>query len=155
MLSSSSLAYSHAPYQASENGFEGLCSVFITAAFAFTGIEFVVIAATEADNPRKTVLTASKQVFWHISLFCVVSLFILSLIVPSNDLHLGGASGANSKYSLFVCACTLAGIEVLSHAFNAVVTLSVANSCPHGLWINAHGLGPCLAQHFTSDLYPH
>jgi amino acid transporter len=52
------------------NGFKGLCSVFVTAAFSFAGTELVGLCAAETDNPRKTLPTAVKQVFWRI---CLVS----------------------------------------------------------------------------------
>ncbi len=126
--------YWQAPYEAFKNGFKGFCSVFVTAAFAFTGTELVGLAAAEADNPRKSLPTATKQVFWRISLFYVVSLLILGLIVPSNDPQLSQASGANSKYSPFVRGIKVAGISVLPDIFNAVITLSVisvANSCTY------------------------
>lgn len=44
------------------NGFKGLCSTFVTAAFAFAGTELVGLAAAETENPRKTLPTAIKQV---------------------------------------------------------------------------------------------
>jgi len=50
------------------NGFKGLCSVFVTAAFAFSGTELVGLAAAETENPRKSLPKAVKQVFWRISL---------------------------------------------------------------------------------------
>lgn len=36
------------------NGFQGVCSVFVTAAFAFSGTELVGLAASETPNPRDT-----------------------------------------------------------------------------------------------------
>ncbi len=44
------------------NGFKGLCSTFVTAAFAFGGTELVGLAAAETENPRKALPTAIKQV---------------------------------------------------------------------------------------------
>jgi yeast amino acid transporter len=44
------------------NGFKGLCSVFVTAAFSFAGTELVGLAAAETANPRKSLPTACKQV---------------------------------------------------------------------------------------------
>lgn len=44
------------------HGFKGLCSVFVTAAFAFAGTELVGLAAAETANPRKSLPTAIKQV---------------------------------------------------------------------------------------------
>jgi yeast amino acid transporter len=48
------------------NGFQGLCSVFVTAAFAFSGTELVGLAASETPNPRKTMPGAVKGTFWRI-----------------------------------------------------------------------------------------
>lgn len=50
------------------NGFKGLCSVIVTAAFAFAGTELVGLAAAETHNPTKSIPTAVKQVFWRIAL---------------------------------------------------------------------------------------
>lgn len=50
------------------NGFKGLCSVFVTAAFSFSGTEMVGLCAAETANPRKTLPSAIKQVFWRILL---------------------------------------------------------------------------------------
>ncbi|KAG6364902.1 hypothetical protein INS49_006506 [Diaporthe citri] len=118
-----------------QNGFNGFCSVFVVAAFAFGGTELVGLAAAESANPRKAIPLATKQVFWRIFFFYVVNLFIVGLIIPSNDERLLGSSGANTKASPFVLAIEDAGIKVLPSIFNAVITLaviSVANSCTFG-----------------------
>jgi amino acid transporter len=117
------------------NGFNGFCSVFVNAAFSFAGTELTGLAAAEATDPRKSIPLATKQVFWRITFFYVVSLLILGLIVPSDSDVLLGSSGANTKASPFVLAFQLAGIKVLPSIFNAVITLSVisvANSCMFG-----------------------
>jgi len=123
--------YWHEP-GAFRNGFQGFCSVFVTAAFAFGGTELVGLAAAEAANPRKTLPTATKQVFWRITFFYVVSLFIVGLILPSDSPDLLGSSGANTKASPFVLAIEAANVKGLPSVFNAVITISVisvANSC--------------------------
>lgn len=48
------------------DGFKGFCSVFVTAAFSFSGTELVGLAAAETENPRKTLPRATKQVFWRV-----------------------------------------------------------------------------------------
>lgn len=141
--------YWHNP-GAFNNGFKGFCSVFVTAAFAFGGTELVGLAAAESANPRKTIPKATKQVFWRISLFYIISLFILGLIVPSDNDNLSQASGGNTRYSPFVLSFQLAGIKVLPSIFNAVITISVisvANSCTYGSTrtiqaLCAQGMGP-------------
>ena len=125
--------YWHNP-GAFRNGFKGFCSVFVTASFAFGGTELVGLAAAETANPIKAIPRATRQVFWRISFFYVVNLFILGLIVPSDSDVLLGSSGANTKASPFVLAITLAGIKALPSIFNAVITisvLSVANSATY------------------------
>ncbi|KAI1059007.1 hypothetical protein LB507_004093 [Fusarium sp. FIESC RH6] len=115
--------------------FKGFCAVFVVAAFAFGGTEMVGLAAAETADPRKSVPTASKQVFWRIALFYVINLFIVGTILRSDDTRLLGASGANTKASPFVLAIQDAGIKVLPSIFNAVITisvLSVANTCTFG-----------------------
>ncbi|TVY44436.1 putative amino-acid permease [Lachnellula subtilissima] len=141
--------YWHKP-GAFRNGFKGFCSVFVTAAFAFGGTELVGLAAAESANPRKTIPKATKQVFWRITLFYVLGLFLLGLIVPSDNEDLSSASGGNTRYSPFVLSFQLAGIKILPSIFNAVITISVisvANSSIYGSTrtiqaLSAQGMGP-------------
>ncbi|KAJ9142101.1 General amino-acid permease GAP1 [Pleurostoma richardsiae] len=116
------------------NGFKGLCSVFVTAAFAFAGTELVGLAAAETANPRKSLPTAIKQVFWRITLFYVVALALVGLLVPYTDERLLGAS-TDSNASPFVIAIQDAGIDVLPSVMNAVImiaVISVGNSSVFG-----------------------
>ena len=119
------------------NGFKGLCSVFVTAAFSFTGTELIGLAAAETANPRKSLPTAIKQVFWRITIFYVVALLLVGLLVPHNDrrLLISNPSDADAKASPFVIAIEEAGIQVLPSVMNAVIliaVLSVGNSAVFG-----------------------
>ncbi|CAK1368072.1 General amino-acid permease GAP1 [Cercospora beticola] len=119
-----------------KNGFKGLCSVFVTAAFAFAGTELVGLAAAETENPRKSLPTAVKQVFWRIALFYLVSLTIVGLLVPYDDRRLvNGSSSYDAKASPFVISIVNAGISGLPSVFNVVImiaVLSVGNSSIYG-----------------------
>lgn len=127
--------YWHSP-GAFNHGFKGLCSTFVTAAFAFAGTELVGLAAAETQNPRKTLPVATKQVFWRITLFYVVSVFIVGTLVPyTNPRLLSGTSDYDAKASPFVISIENAGIEVLPSVMNAVIlvsVLSVGNSAIYG-----------------------
>jgi amino acid transporter len=126
--------YWQEPEQAFRNGFKGFCSVFVTASFAFGGTELTGLAAAEAADPRKQIPKATKQVFWRITFFYVVNLFILGLIIPSSSDVLLDSSGANTKASPFVLAIVMAGVKGLPSVFNAVITMaviSVANSATY------------------------
>jgi len=117
------------------HGFKGLCSVFVTAAFSFAGTELVGLAAAEAANPRKVLPTAIKQVFWRICLFYMVSLTLVSVLVPYGDARLLGSEGGGAKASPFVVAINNAGISGLPSVMNVVIliaVLSVGNSSIYG-----------------------
>lgn len=109
--------------------------MFVTASFAFAGTELVGLAAAETANPRKSLPTAVKQVFWRICLFYIVSLTIVGLLVPYDDPRLIGESKSDAKASPFVIAITNAGITGLDSVMNVVImiaVLSVGNSSVYG-----------------------
>src|SRR5271170_4741684 len=118
------------------NGFQGVCAVFVTAAFAFGGTELVGLAAAECEDPRRTLPRATKQVFWRITIFYMVSRTIVGCLVPyTNPQLLNGASSVDVKASPFVIAIQNAGISVLPSIFNVVIlisVLSVGNSSTYG-----------------------
>jgi yeast amino acid transporter len=113
-----------------------LCSVFVTAAFAFAGTELVGLAAAETANPRKSLPTAVKQVFWRILLFYIVSLTLVGLLVRyDNPQLLNGSGSADAKASPFVISIQQAGISGLPSVMNVVImiaVLSVGNSSIYG-----------------------
>jgi len=118
------------------HGFKGLCSVFVTAAFSFSGTELVGLAAAETENPRIALPTAVKQVFWRIALFYLVSLTIVGVLVPYDDPSLlNGTSSADANASPFVIAVRNAGIDAVPSIMNVVIliaVLSVGNSSVYG-----------------------
>ena len=110
--------------------------MFVTAAFAFAGTELVGLAAAETANPRKSLPTAVKQVFWRITLFYIVSLTLVGLLVPYTEERLLTASASSdAKASPFVIAINNAGISGLDSVMNVVImiaVLSVGNSSIYG-----------------------
>lgn len=124
----------HTPWTAFLNGFQGFCTVFVTASFAYTGTELTGLAAAESANPLKEIPKASKQVVWRLAIFYIINLFLVGLIVPADSPEYSGP-GSTSRHSPFVIAIQLAGIKVLPSIFNAVIlisVMSVANSCTYG-----------------------
>lgn len=106
----------------------------MTASFAYSGTELTGLAAAEAEDPRKEIPKATRQVVWRIAIFYIVNLFLVGLIVPANS-DLYAQEGPSSRRSPFVIAIQLAGVKVLPSIFNAVIlisVMSVANSCTFG-----------------------
>lgn len=110
--------------------------MFVNAAFAFAGTELVGLASAETDNPRKSLPTAIKQVFWRIAIFYIISLLLVGLLVPYTDpMLLKADSDADAQASPFVIAIKNAGISGLPSVMNAVImiaVLSVGNASVYG-----------------------
>lgn len=106
------------------NGFKGFCSVFVLGAFSYGGSELVGMAAAEASQPRKHLPHAFKMIVWRVCIFYILSLFIVTLIVPYNDERLMGGS-SNPRASPFVIAIQNGKINALPHIVNAAILISV------------------------------
>lgn len=73
--------------------------------------------------------------FWRITIFYILSLSLVSLLVPYNDPRLLSTGRANAAASPFVISIQNAGIEVLPSVMNVVIlisVLSVGNSAVFG-----------------------
>ncbi|KAF3922907.1 hypothetical protein ABW20_dc0100576 [Dactylellina cionopaga] len=111
------------------NGITGVVSVFVNAAFSFGGFELLGLAAAETANPRRSIPTATKKTYATLTSFYLISLLVVSFLVPFDDPRLVGNGGSTSP---FVIAIQSAGIIYLPDIFNAVIlvsVLSVANTC--------------------------
>ncbi|KAL2133419.1 hypothetical protein VTI74DRAFT_2420 [Chaetomium olivicolor] len=108
------------------NGFRGFCSVFVTAAFSFSGTELVGLAAAEAANPVKSLPGAIKQVFWRITLFYILGLFFIGLLIAHTDQNLLGANPyADVNASPFVLVGKYAGLKGYDSFMNVIILVSV------------------------------
>ncbi|EKD91584.1 MAG: hypothetical protein ACD_29C00480G0001 [uncultured bacterium] len=67
------------------HGWLGFISVFLLAGFSFQGTELVGVASGETENPTETIPKCIKYVFWRLALFYIVSIFIITLLIPFND----------------------------------------------------------------------
>lgn len=112
--------------------FKGLCSVFVTAAFSYSGIEMTAVSAAESLNPRKTIPKAAKRTFWLITASYVTILTLIGCLVPYNDPRLlNGTSSVDAAASPLVIAIENGGIKGLPSLMNAIILIaiiSVANS---------------------------
>ncbi|KAE8168660.1 amino acid permease/ SLC12A domain-containing protein [Aspergillus tamarii] len=91
----------------SSGRFLGLFSTLVNASFSLGGVETVVVAAGEAENPRRNIPRAIRRVFWRLLFF-----FLL------------GASSSSNAESPWVIAINLAGIKALPSIVNAVVLIA-------------------------------
>jgi yeast amino acid transporter len=78
------------------------------------------------ENPRNTIPSVIRKVFYRIAFLFVFTVFFIGIIVPSNDHRLtasaeGGASGTNANASPLVLAAKRAGVKVLPSLINSVL----------------------------------
>ncbi|KAF7164855.1 hypothetical protein CNMCM5623_009282 [Aspergillus felis] len=103
--------------------FLGFWSALENAVFAYSGIQNITIPAAETRFPRQSIPEATKRVLWRIFLFYVLSIFMIGLVVPSNDPTLLQLTGTASE-SPFVIAARRAGIKVAPSVINAAILTS-------------------------------
>ncbi|KAK5657811.1 hypothetical protein OQA88_2884 [Cercophora sp. LCS_1] len=103
--------------------FLGFWAVMTGAVFSFAGVESLAMAAAETRSPRRAIPRACKRVFARIIIFYMLAVFVVGLLVASNDPRLDGA-GDNVAQSPFVIAASAAGIDAIPHVVNAVVITS-------------------------------
>ncbi|KAG9235172.1 putative amino-acid permease inda1 [Amylocarpus encephaloides] len=137
-----------------KNGFKGVCSVFVTAAFAFSGTELVGLAAAEAENPAKALPGAIKQVFWRITLFYVLGLMFVGLLVSSTDERLLGANPfINVAASPFVIAAKDAGLNGYDSFMNFIILISVISIGNSGVYGGSRTLTALAEQGYAPKLF--
>ncbi|KAF3029190.1 hypothetical protein E8E15_002032 [Penicillium rubens] len=107
--------------------FLGVWTSLNSALYAYSGIETITVAAGETKSPRQAIPQATKRIFFRILIFYVISIFMIGLVVPSNEPKLSNSSGTASQ-SPFVIAATLAGIKVVPSIINAVIVTSAWSS---------------------------
>ncbi|KAK0466840.1 general APC amino acid permease [Desarmillaria tabescens] len=103
--------------------FLAIMSVIIQAAFSFTGMELVAIAASETESPRRNIGKAVNRVVYRIVLFYILGILMIGMLVSYDDDALLNTSG-NAAQSPFVIAFNRAGVKVLPHIINAAVFTS-------------------------------
>ncbi|PHH62743.1 hypothetical protein CDD81_6731 [Ophiocordyceps australis] len=137
-----------------KNGFKGFCSVFVTAAFSFSGTELVGLGAAESRNPAKSLPGAIKQVFWRITIFYILGLFFVGLLVDSNDpALLSDSAYADVKASPFVLVGKYARLDGFDHFMNLVILVSVLSIGVSGVYGGSRTLTALAQQGYAPKLF--
>jgi len=135
------------------NGFKGFCTVFVTAAFSFSGTELVGLAAAETANPLKSLPGAIRQVFWRVTLFYILGLTFVGLLVRSDDERLLGATGGGSNTSPFVIAAKDAGLIGFDSFMNVVILVSVVSIGVSGIYGGSRTLTALADQGYAPKVF--
>lgn len=137
------------------NGFKGFCSVFVTAAFSFSGTELVGLAAAESRTPLKSLPSAVKQVFWRITLFYILALLFVGLLVRSDDERLFGSGGGyiDTTASPFVIVAVDAGLKGFDSFLNVVILISVISIGNSGVYGGSRTLTALAEQGYAPRIF--
>ncbi|KAL4973958.1 amino acid permease/ SLC12A domain-containing protein [Aspergillus desertorum] len=135
------------------NGFKGFCSVFVTAAFSFSGTELVGLAAAESKTPTKSLPGAIKQVFWRITLFYIVGLLFVGLLVRSDDERLLGSGLIDVEASPFVILAADAGLKGYDHFMNVIILISVLSIGVSGVYGSSRTLTALAEQGYAPKFF--
>ncbi|KOS43392.1 hypothetical protein ACN38_g5713 [Penicillium nordicum] len=108
--------------------FLGFFYTLVNAQFAINGCETVIVAAGEAENPRRNIPRAIKRVFWRLLLFYVLAALAIGMVCPSNNVNLMGGGGSSSAQSPWVIAVNLAGIQALPSIINSLILIAAISS---------------------------
>ena len=111
-------------------GWLGFFSVFLVVGYSFQGTELIGVTAGETENPKVTLPKAIKKVFWRLILFYILTMIIISLLIPY-DSSLLISDNSEVALSPFTIVLESAGIKYAASFMNLVVItaiLSAANA---------------------------
>lgn len=118
-------AINDAPFHA---GWVGFIGVLMIAGFSFQGTEIFGITAGETKDPSTSIPRAMRSVFWRILLFYILSMGIISFLIPYNNPLLISASTTNVGASPFTLVFQMAGLHFAEVTMTIVVLLAILSA---------------------------
>lgn len=112
-------------------GWLAVFSAFMIAGFSFQGTELIGIAAGESEEPHKTIPKAVKQVFWRILLFFLLSIFVISLLLPYTSAQLASSDVTMSPFTLIFKQI---GITFAASLMNAIILTAIISAGNSGMY---------------------
>ncbi|PYI09197.1 hypothetical protein BO78DRAFT_405160 [Aspergillus sclerotiicarbonarius CBS 121057] len=106
-----------------KNGFGGFSNAALLAIWAIGDQVFIGVMGGEAESPRYSMAHSANLIPWRVAVFYLVSVVLVSLIVPSNDSRLLG--GSSTTTSPFVIAVEDAGIKGIPDLINACLIIGI------------------------------
>src|SRR3990167_1681074 len=110
-------------------GWYGFIAVFLFAGFSFQGTELIGVASGEAQHPDISIPKSIKYVFWRLTLFYVLSIAIITLLIPYTDNRLTYQDNVMmSPYTLIFSHYIAAYAGDLVNFIILVAVISAANA---------------------------
>ncbi len=112
-------------------------SAFMIAGFSFQGTELIGLAAGESTDPHTSVPKAIKQTFWRILLFFILSIFVITLLLPHTDPRLANSDVQTSPFTLVFKEY---GITAAASLMNAVILVAILSAGNSGMYASTRML---------------
>ena len=109
-------------------GVSGFLTVLFLAGWSFAGTELIGIVAGESENPAENIPKAVKAVFWRILCFYVLTIIVISFLIPFTDPNLLRTNTTEIAYSPFTMIFYRAGLAFAASLMNAVILTSVLSA---------------------------
>ncbi|BGI50735.1 MAG: amino acid permease [Arsenophonus endosymbiont of Ceratovacuna japonica] len=121
-------------------GFSAMLGVSMIVGFSFQGTELIGIAAGESKDPSKNIPKVTRQVFWRILVFYILTILIISLIIPYIDPRLLLNNVNNISVSPFTLVFENAGLLYAAAIMNAVILIAVLSAGNSGMYASTRML---------------
>ncbi|AIN47312.1 amino acid permease [Candidatus Palibaumannia cicadellinicola] len=121
-------------------GLAAIIDVAMIVGFSFQGTELIGIAAGESADPRTHIPRAMQQVFWRILLFYVLSILIISLLIPYTSPALLHHNINNITVSPFTLVFRNAGQLSAAAIMNSVILAAVLSAGNSGMYASTRML---------------
>lgn len=131
-------------------GLLGIVSAFMIAGFSFQGTELIGIAAGESKEPHIAIPKAIKHVFWRILLFFILSIFIITLLIPYDAPQL---IRNDVEMSPFTLVFKEYGISFAASFVNMVVLVAILSAGNSGMYASTRMLWYLAKQGHTPKLF--
>lgn len=112
---------------------QGLANAALLAIWATGDQVFIGVMGGEAESPRYSMAHAANLVPWRVAVFYLVSVVLVSIIVPSDDSRLLGGSSVTT--SPFVIAVEDAGIRGIPSLINACLIIGLLAIALEGIFL--------------------
>lgn len=130
------LSIGDAPFHA---GWLGFFTAFFVVGYTFQGTELVGVAVGEADRPREAVPKAIKSIFWRIVLFYVLTILVISFLVPYTSKMLVNPN-SNVAASPFTIVFASAGFKYAASLMNLVIITAIISTANASLYTTSRVL---------------
>ncbi len=132
--------------------FLGFWSVLTSTVYSFGGVQSIALLAGETSNPRYNIPLAAKRIIFRVVALYLLTVFILTLIVPYNDKNIATGTG-NASSSPFVIAFQRAGVNAIPSIINAVVLTSAWSAANLSLLMGSRNLFSLAAKGMAPKIF--